>query len=368
MAPRVLILTASVGEGHDLPARMLADGLRRERPDADVVIEDGLAAMGRFVTAVSESAPGVVFFHPALRWVWDLTFVLLVRFAPLRALTQRSLVRIGGPGLLALIEREQPDVVVSVYPHTTEVLGRLRRTGRLHVPAVGVVTDLSAMRYWSARGIDLHEITHPESIPEIRRVAGDETRIEPVRGLTAEAFYEPRGRDEARAAVGVPADGKLVLVSGGGWGVGDIVGAAETALELGDVGHVVCLCGRNDTLLAQVRERFDGNVRVRAVGFTDQMSDWLAAADALIHSTAGLTALEAIMRGCPVISYGWGRGHIRLNNAAFERHGLARVVTSRRDLVDALRRALETRPGPDLSFASLPTAASLVLEYARDGT
>ena len=367
MAPRVLILTASVGEGHDLPARMLADGLRLERPDVDVVIEDGLAALGGLITAFSESAPRVVFFHPTLRWLWDLTFVLLVRFAPLRILTQRALVRVGGAGLLALIERVHPDVVVSGYPQTTEVLGRLRRAGRLHVPAVGVVTDLSAMRFWSARGIDLHEITHPESIPEIRRVAGNETRIEPVRGLTAPEFYEPRDRGEARAAVGVPPDGKLVVVSGGGWGVGDIVGAAETALELGEVGHVVCLCGHNDSLLEQVRRRFDGNARVRAVGFTERMSDWLAAADALIHSTAGLTALEAIMRGCPVISYGWGRGHIRLNNAAFERHGLAHVVTSRRDLVDALRSALEARPEPDMSFASLPTAASLVLEYARDG-
>ena len=29
------------------------------------------------------------------------------------------------------------------------------------------------------------------------------------------------------------------------------------------------------------------------------MPDWLAAADALVHSTGGLTVLEALMRGCP---------------------------------------------------------------------
>jgi len=31
-APRVLILSASIGEGHDLPARVIADGLRALRP------------------------------------------------------------------------------------------------------------------------------------------------------------------------------------------------------------------------------------------------------------------------------------------------------------------------------------------------
>jgi len=36
----------------------------------------------------------------------------------------------------------------------------------------------------------------------------------------------------------------------------------------------------------------------------------------------GLTVLEALMRGCPAVSYGWGRGHVRVNNAAFRRFGL----------------------------------------------
>jgi UDP-N-acetylglucosamine:LPS N-acetylglucosamine transferase len=37
-APRVLILSASIGEGHDLPARVIAEGLRQERPDVHVRI------------------------------------------------------------------------------------------------------------------------------------------------------------------------------------------------------------------------------------------------------------------------------------------------------------------------------------------
>jgi processive 1,2-diacylglycerol beta-glucosyltransferase len=357
---RVLILTASVGEGHDAPARRLADALRAERPGVEVVIADGLQAMGVLIRAFSEGGPRLIHFNRASQWLWDVTFFLFVRVAPLRALGQIGLARIGGPGLLRLIERVQPDVVVSVYPQSTEALGRLRRTGRLGVPAVAAVTDLAAMRYWAARGIDLHLITHPESVPELREVAGDETRVETVRGLTDPRFYEPREPAEARAALGLPAEGKVVLVSGGGWGVGDVVGAARTAAALPEVTRVVCLCGRNEELLRAVP---DG---VEAVGFTDEMPDWLAAADALVHSTAGLTVLEAIMRGCPVISYGWGRGHIRLNNNAFERFGLAHVVTSRHDLVDALQQAFATPRAPDRSFETLPSAASLVLEYVGD--
>src|SRR5436190_11259968 len=149
MAPRVLILTASVGEGHDLPARMLAAGLRGADPAVEVVVEDGLQAMGRLFVAVNEKAPRVVFHR--LQWVWDAAFWLFVAFAPTRWLTQSLVARAGSRGVLRLIRAVRPDVVVSVYPMTTEVLGWLRRTGRLNIPACAAITDLAAMRYWAAR-------------------------------------------------------------------------------------------------------------------------------------------------------------------------------------------------------------------------
>jgi UDP-N-acetylglucosamine:LPS N-acetylglucosamine transferase len=355
---KILILSASVGEGHDLPARTLADQLRDESPGAEVVIEDGLRAMGRTFVLVNERAPGVVFFR--FRWLWDAAFWLSVGLAPTRRLTQALVRKLGSDGVLRLIEEVRPDVVVSVYPITTEVLGGLRRSGRLHVPVVAAITDLAMMHYWAAPGVDLHIVTHPESIEEVREIAGMGSAIEAVHGLTRPEFVEPCDPAAARAALGLPADGKVVLVSGGGWGVGDLESAVDVALRL-DVAVVACLCGRNDELRDRLSSRYSGEQRVRMVGFTEQMSEWLAAADALVHSTGGLTVLEAYVRGCPTISYGWGRGHIRANNAAFRRYGIAVVVDSSRELEKALAGALTSRPAPGLALAALPSAASLVL-------
>ena len=135
-----------------------------------------------------------------------------------------------------------------------------------------------------------------------------------------------------------------MLVSGGGWGVGDVEGAVREVLDVDGVDQVVCLCGHNDELREQLARDFAADARVRVEGFTDQMPDWLAAADALVHSTGGLTVLEALMRGCPAISYGWGRGHVRLHNRAFRRFGLAR---GRRDAGRAPRRGRRgARAGP----------------------
>src|SRR5207244_2915971 len=117
---------------------------------------------------------------------------------PTRRGVQLLLGLVAAPGLVRLVDRVKPDAIVSTYPVTTEVLGRLRRRGRLDVPVCAAITDLAAMRYWAAPGIDLHLVTHPESIAEVRQVAGDETDVRCVRGLTSPEFIEPREPAHAR--------------------------------------------------------------------------------------------------------------------------------------------------------------------------
>jgi hypothetical protein len=147
--------------------------------------------------------------------------------------------------------------------------------------------------------------------------------------------------------------------------VGDLLGATRAALATEPEATVLCLCGRNDRLRARVTKRFGSEPRLRVMGFTDRMGDVLAASDALIHSSAGLTVLEAIIRGCPVISYGFGYGHVRASNRALERFGLAQVVESEHDIAPALERALAERPEPNPSFARRPSTASLILSDER---
>jgi processive 1,2-diacylglycerol beta-glucosyltransferase len=327
MPPRVLILTASVGEGHDRPARWLASQLRDERPGVEVAIEDCLPAMGRFIRLMSESAPRVIFYR--LRWLWDLGFWFFTRPAASRELSQRITTRLGTPG--------------------------------------AAITDLAALHYWARRGIDVHLVTHPESIAEVRTIVGAAGSVHCVHGFSDPAFRSPLSESQARASLGLPASGKIVVVSGGGWGVGDVESAVEQALAVPAVTKVVCLCGRNEDLRSGLGTRFGSEPRVRVEGFTEAMPAWLAAADALVQSTGGLTVLEALMRGCPPISYGWGRGHVRTNNAAFRRFGLADVAESHAELRAAIIRALDRGRLAPNAFLDVPSAASFVLAAADAG-
>jgi processive 1,2-diacylglycerol beta-glucosyltransferase len=357
---RVLIVTTDIGEGHDLPARQLAEGLQEESPGVQTAIVDGVEAMGKLLSLILKDNSRAVFRMPG--WMFDLQHWVVVRFPPTRAIAALVNYTLGHRGMLRLIRRAAPDVIVSTYPGTTAVLARLRRRGRLQTPIVSAITDLAELRYWAEPGVDLHLATHEESIPEVRRIA-PQSRIAWVRGLTSPGFTEPADPAAGRREFGLPDGAPVIVVSGGGWGVGDLEGAVTESLASDPRARVVILCGRNEELKARMEAAFGAEPRVHVSGFTNHMSALFAAADVLVHSTAGLTVLEAWIRGCRVVSYGWGVAHIRANNRGFAEHRIARVARTREELRQALTAALaDPRIERHETFAALPSAASAVLE------
>jgi processive 1,2-diacylglycerol beta-glucosyltransferase len=357
--PRVLIFTASIGAGHDLPAEILATSLREQ--GATVEIADFLEVGGPVARAIIGGASSLE--TRAGNIAFDVGYFLGTRYKPARRVGSRVIEKVARRRVQAYLVAHPADVIVSTYPITTELFGRMRRAGLLGVPVVSAITDLAALHYWAHPGVDLHLVTHPESEPEVRAIAGPGARIQAVHGLTDLRFVTPPSRADARAALGLgDDDGRLVVVSGGGWGVGDLQGATDDALA-GGAGTVIVLVGHNAGAKARLEAAYASDPRVQIWGFTDRMVTLLAAADVLVHSTAGLTVLEALMCGARVISYGWARGHIRINNRAYERLGMVAVARDRPALAAALREALAAPPsGP--AVPDLPFAAGLVLALA----
>ena len=193
---RCVVLSASIGAGHDVPAQVLADELAQRAPNGAVEVVDGLAAMGALAERVL--LEGSSFGTPVGDAVFDLTHRLVHDVA----LTRRLFSAIGlvacGRGLRHAVAAHRAGVVVSTYPGTTEVLGRLRALGRLAVPVVAVVTDVAALRFWAHPGADLHLVTQAEAIPEVRAIAGPTAPIVHVRGLDDPRFAAPPSRASSR--------------------------------------------------------------------------------------------------------------------------------------------------------------------------
>jgi len=330
----VLILSADVGEGHAAAARALARQLDASPEPTQVTVIDGLAAMGPLLQPVVEDGYRVQLrFFP---WTYTVVYLLLERVAPIRGLARKLLCLLGSRPLARRIAEHEPDVVVSTYPAVTVVLARLRRTQKVRCPTVATITDLTGLFFWAQPGIDTHLVMYGESMGPVERIAGHgSARL--VRPLISSEFLDERPQTEARHLLGLPEDGHMVVVSGGGWGVGDVEGAVRAIASIPDVSSIVCLAGRNEQLHQRLSEDFVAEPRVHVYGFTERMPEILAAADTLVHSTGGVTCLEAKATGTPVVSYGLPVGHARLNTRAMADLGLLRLANDTTELRDQVQ-------------------------------
>lgn len=366
---RVLILSADVGEGHAAAARALAEQLEHAPERAQVTVIDGLAAMGPLLRPVVEDGYRVQLrFIP---WTYTIIYWLLEHVLPVRALARRLLCRLGSRPLARAIALHDPDVVVSTYPAVTVVLARLRRTGQVRCPTVATITDLTGLFFWAQPGIDMHLVMYDHSIRSVERIAGAGS-VQLVRPLISAEFLKPRCPQQARRALGLPEEGRVVVVSGGGWGVGDLAGAVREFTKVEEIGSIVCLAGRNEQLAERLRREFANEERVHVLGFTDRMPDVLAAADVLVHSTGGVTCLEARAAGTPVVSYGLPVGHARLNTRAMAELDLLRLARDTEELREHVRASFRERDehasepgGAPAAHALNAPAAEIVLRAPR---
>ncbi|HEX3911456.1 MAG TPA: glycosyltransferase [Solirubrobacteraceae bacterium] len=361
---RVLILSADVGEGHAAAARALAAQLKHAPEPTEVTVIDGLGAMGRVLKPVVEDGYRVQLrFVP---WTYTIVYGLLNHVPPIRAIATRLLRLFGSRPLARTIAEHDPDVVVSTYPAVTVVLARLRRTGEVKCPTVATITDLTGLFFWAQPGIDMHMVMYGESLSSVERIAGrDSVRL--VQPLISEEFLEQRCPREARRALGLAQEGRMVVVSGGGWGVGDVLGAVREFIEVPEASSIVVLAGRNEQLAEKLRRTFASEPRVHVYEFTDKMPELLAAADVLVHSTGGVTCLEAMAAGTPVVSYGLPVGHARVNTRAMAALDLVRLANDTTELREHVRASFAAEPEEQATSEDARdlAAADVVLQAPR---
>lgn len=352
---RALILSAMVGYGHHASALALQEELAQAAPELTVVVRDGLDGGGWSRLYLERLLRRQMLSFPR-SYSWSFA---LLRMPGTRQLAMRLAEQASSRQLSALIAAERPSVIVSTYPAVTAVLGAMRRRGALEVPVCSLITDVAGLHFWAHPGIDLHIACYEESLSEIAAIsAGAPARQ--VSPPVARAHRHGRARSACLEELGLAADRPLVVVSGGGWGIGDLDGAVRVVLSRRDV-QVAVACGQNDRLKRRLQARYAGEERVRVLGFTEQMPELLGGASALVHSTGGVTCLEAAVHGCPVIAYGFGHGHLRENLRTMRGSGLLWHARNRAELRMRIGEVLAAERC-EREVAELPSASSQILE------
>ncbi|NUP47489.1 MAG: glycosyl hydrolase [Catenulispora sp.] len=343
--PHALLLSGSLGQGHDVMAAACADSLRDRGWTTSTV--DAMALLGQRSGAAGEAVFRRLL---ALPGVYDaFHFSVLRPGTGPAALMEKAAVARLAPRLRELLDREPTDLVVSVFATAAGAVHAVRRQDAGSFPPHMVFcTDVTPHRLWVHDSTDLFLVTSEVAAAAVRRFR-PEAATAVVPAPLRRPFYCPPGRAAARAEFGVPEEARCVLLMSGAWGLGPVAEAAEA---LGAAGvHVLAAAGRNAKLLARLRAAERRERKVHALEYTERVPALMAAAD-LVITSSGDTCSEARAIGRRLLLLDVVPGHGRDNLQHELELGFADVTgAAPGDVVRAALAALE-RPGPEPSVGA----------------
>ena len=366
--PRAVIVSASVGAGHDAVAAELAARLE----EAGVAVD-----RHDFLDLLPGPAGGILVgsYHRMLDrapWTWKLLYGSLDNHR-MMSMQATLFTALAGRRMRRVVADENVRIVVSTYPLASQVLGRLRRRGKVTKRVHTYLTDFSVHRLWASPDVDAHLAVDRIPAEQARGIGCRNVSV--ITPLVDRRFtpVDDRLRYAARARWGLPQDARLALLVGGSWGAGEIERTVDD-VEAADPG-LTCLvvCGRNEPL----RQRLLAAGVRHAFGWVEDMPSLMHAADVLVQNAGGMTVQEAVASGLPVVTYRSIPGHGLTNAAALDAAGVARWVRHRGDLAAALSEATAATAGPAVARvagaalapqpASGRDAAQLLLEVSGLG-
>ncbi len=361
---KILILTASFGDGHNAAARNLRDAIELADEDARAETLDLFAdSYGAFNTLARKTYLGMVAYAPKL---WGQFYSLMEN--PFVERQLGSFTRLQTT-LEKVLAESQPDCVVSTYPIYGHVIKKIyanhhERPFRF----ITVVTDsISINSAWFRAPADYFCVANDATAEVLMKGGVLEQQIKvmgfPVSPLFAENtndLPQPIG-DEPRRV--------LYIINTGKKKAGK---AIDRLLEIDDV-HLTIAAGRDPELRAKLIERTrDQEHRVKVLGWTNQIPELMMSHHLVIGKAGGAVVQEAIAARCPMIINQVIPGQEEGNAELITSNNVGTVVEKNKEVAEAVEMAFEKRATlwtewrKNMKKISRPDAAMKIAELLLD--
>ena len=331
--PRVLILTAGFGEGHNAAARALALACDAAHGSGTANVADVFALAAPCLNALTRrSYLSLINRAPRL---WSATYAWIDRstILPRGLWMLRRETRVLGE----LIARERPTVICSTYPVYAFMLEKLAHDGRQIAPHFNVVTDsISINSLWWRAACAGWFLPNDDSADVLRRAGVEAGRLH-VLGFPVTPFFSEHADEFVPPDLVAGATPRVLYIINSG-----TRGAAETARRLlaETDWEITCAVGRDEKLRRHLTRLAAGRARpARILGWTDQIPRLLMTHHVVVSKAGGATTQEAIAARCPMIVNQIVPGQEEGNYELLRRHGAGSLAETPDAVVAELRRA-----------------------------
>ncbi|MBI3324817.1 MAG: glycosyltransferase [Candidatus Omnitrophica bacterium] len=316
------------GIGHRQAAQAVEEAVRSRLPGAEVACVDLLA---RCVAPVRRGYP--VSYRALVRWLpscWAIGFYGVDQAAVFRLVQgPRRAWNLAISGEFQRWVRElRPDVAIATHFFPADVLSAGKQQGWLTARLIVAITDVLPHHFWLASRADAFVVACEQTKAACLRRGVPAERIYPLGIPIMGVFGRLPARAAAKERLGLAPTRRTALVASGGMGYGPIrrltrALAAEEQTQPGRL-QLLVVCGDNAALAGSLRREAAGlAMPVHVFGFVSNMHELMAASDVHITKPGGLSIMESLAAGLPMVLSGAIPGQERFNARYVLDHGAA---------------------------------------------
>lgn len=369
---RILLLSANTGEGHNSTARAIMDVLHQMQVRCDM--HDTLAFLSpRFSKFICNWHARLYKYGPKLV---DAGYRVMERSdtSPEEITLLYELLSLGAGRLWQIVTDGGYDAVICVHTFSSMMMTEVRRVWGVEIPCFFVATDYTCSPTVEQGEMDGYFIP-AQALAEEFVIAGlPRGKLIPSGIPVHRSFCQEGDRWLARQKLSLPKNGLMVLLMCGSMGCGPMQKiAAELTAQLPGDAYVVAVCGNNGRL----KQTLNGirSPRLQVLGYTNNIPDYMDAADIIVTKPGGLSATEAANKHLPMVLINAVGGCEARNFEYFLRRGyaqgssdaqevvrwtveLARDSGHRQSMCDALRREFNTDSASAIAHHVVKAAAA----------
>lgn len=301
---KVLVITATIGQGHNAVARSIANGLlergvscevldmyRYFSPALQKIVQGGYLMSIKSVSAFHVRRVGEKYYEMMEKGYKPLNEHAFARFKNMPF----------AKSLKKYLDSYRPDVIVCTQVYCLHMMDIVKSKGWTDAVLIGVDTDFTVQAHWQGNDYMDYIVTASDGLTgQLLEKQVPREKILPFGIPISPKFMEKTDKCEAKELLCLDPEKKTLLIMGGSMGYGNI---DKTILQLDALPvdfQAMVICGSNVRMRSKLK-KLKTNKRFDVYGFSYNVPLMMDAADVMVTKPGGISLSEGLAKGVPMV-------------------------------------------------------------------
>ena len=331
----ILVVTASMGSGHNKAANAVAEAIKRKYPVNKINVIDFMSTETAYFNSLVKDIYLKMLDHTPSVYEF---FYKFTSDSTKGSTIQSVFAHAMKKDMRELIKKYEADMVICTHPFPCAAASYLKQTGEINIPLITVTTDFCVHQFWLYKNIDIYFTANDLLKKEMVNQGLLEERIFVTGIPVGYNFRVDYNRDDLLAKFKLEKDKPVALIMGGGLGLGGVKNALCQLERLKKDIQILVITGANVALWSEMNEYAQHSKhKIFVWGYSHNIQEFMSVATFLISKPGALTISEALTRELPMILHDPIPGP-EVDNAKFVSDNGAAIWVKHQDTLDAVVR------------------------------